>query len=123
MRNGVLGDVHLDHVLPRSLARLLNTLGHFLSLTESKPDTAFAVTAHDKSTEAETTPTFNHFRTTVDVDDFLKGILEFFSASRRRSIRTKDLLRALELVGLLLLSRRRFLRRSFFRGRSGSFLS
>ena len=80
VRNGVFRDIYFDHLTLGGLTGFLDALGNFLGLTESKSNFALAIATDDERAKAETTTTFDYLGTTVDVHDFLKGVLKVFIA-------------------------------------------
>ena len=91
MRNGIVFDLHLNHVLPGAFGALADRFGDFVGFAEVNPDLTFAVTHDHESREAETTAAFDHLGTAVDENHFFE---EFRAFVLRRAIVTTAALAA-----------------------------
>jgi len=69
VRNRVVGQGNLNHVLLRRLNGFADGLGNFLGFAAAESDMAAFVTDDNQGAEAQILPALHHFGDAVDVDD------------------------------------------------------
>ena len=77
MRDGVVLDLNLDHVLAGAFGALADRFGNFVGLAHVHSDLPLAVTDDNESGKTEATTTFNHLGTAVNEDDLFEEIRTF----------------------------------------------
>ena len=100
--NGGAIEVHVGHIAPRRLHRLLDRDGHFPRLTATKAHTASAITDHGERRKTEDAATLDHLGYAIDLDELLNQtfFFDFFRIGHDASLRTADRLHAPHLLAL-----------------------